>query len=139
MAADFVGIRKAIAANLQNALGKTIQVSPVMLASPTPPAAHVIPGPIEYHGALSDGLETVEMTVQVFVSRTTDIGAQTTLDEYIASDGPSSVKAAIESDSRLGGKCADLIVTSSSGYRVYKSPDGSGEVIGAEWLVKVYV
>lgn len=116
-----------------------------MLASPTPPSAFVIPGPIDYHGALNDGLVTVEMTIQVFVGRTTDLGCQKTLNTYLKSDGPTSVKAVLEAPDegrptpRLGGLCSDLIVTATTGYGIYKSPDGSGEVLGAEWVVKVFV
>jgi len=117
------------------------QVSPYVLSNPTPPAIQMMPGgdAVEYHQAMRNGLELWTMTVQAIVANVGDIAGQKRLDEFLASTGSSSVKAAIESDKTLGGAVMDLIVRSCSGYREYARADGGGSVLGAEWTVDLYV
>lgn len=130
-------IRVALASNLSSIEG--VQVSPWMLANPTPPAIHVIPGPTEYHATMGvGGAEWWEFTIQAFVASVSDIGSQKRLDRMLDSDGSESVFAALESDRTLGGECDDLIVTLRSGYQVFV-PQGRSEVLGAEWTVRVFV
>jgi|ERR1044071_7280091 hypothetical protein len=129
-------LREALAANLSSI--KNVQVSAYMLVNPTPPAIHVIPGPTQYHLTMGKSSmdEWWEFTIQAFVAATNDIGSQKLLDSMLASDGDRSVKAAIESDTTLGGACDDLIVTQRTGYQIFV-PDGRGTVLGAEWTVRV--
>lgn len=130
-------LREAIANNIKDSITNA-QVSAYMLANPTPPAIHVLPGATEYHQAMGGGAEWWEFTVQAFVAITTDIGAQKLLDKWLASDGSLSVKAAIESDDTLGGNCDGLIVTKRTGYTLFV-PDGRTSVLGSEWTVRVLV
>ncbi len=132
--ASLTAMREGLAANLDAI--PTLQVSPYLLAAPTPPSAEVAPAETEYDLAGSRGLDRWRFTVRVFVAHTTDKGAQKKLDSYLETSGPHSVKAALEADSTLGGACDDLRVIRASGYRVY-GPEGRASVLGAEWDVDV--
>lgn len=136
--ASLAAIREALAAALRTI--DDLQVSAYMLANPTTPSAHVVPGgsagDIEYHQAFGDGVESWPITVQVFVALSSDIGSQINLDEYIASSGARSVKAAIEADPTLGGAVHDLIVLSCSGYRTFVF-EGRPPLLGAEFHIRI--
>lgn len=134
---DMAAIRAGLAANLSSI--ENVQISPYMLSNPTPPAIHIVPGSTEYHATMgSGGSEWWEFTVQAFVATANDVGAQMRLDRMLDSEGAESVFAAIESDRTLGGECDDLIVTTRTGYQIF-APDGRGEVLGAEWTVRVFI
>lgn len=128
-------MRVALAANLSTIAG--VQVSPYLLANPTPPAIQIMPGATEYHAAFGTGDdEWWEFTIQAFVAVTTDKGSQMLLDSFLSSTGANSIKVAAESDRTLGGLCDDLIVTRRTGYTLFV-PDGRTSVLGAEWTVRV--
>lgn len=92
---DMNAMREGLAKNL--ALIDGMQTaSGYVLSNPTPPTAHVIPGDTLFHQASQDGDEQYLFIVQVFVALGTDIGAQTTLGEYLGSTGPRSIKRALE-------------------------------------------
>lgn len=143
--AALTDIREGLAANLRAVL-TGVQVIPYMLASPSPPTVHVYPGGgaelIEYDLAMGRGLDRWMFTVQAFVGTSSDQGAQMKLDEFIASSGPQSVKAAVEADQTLAGALTinpgetPVRVLSCTGYRVY-ARDGGSPVLGAEWNVQV--
>lgn len=133
--ADLAAIREGIAANCDGVAD--IQVSPYMLASPTPPAAHVIPGDGEFDLAMGRGTDRLNMLVQVFVAVGTDKGAQILLDKFLAGSGADSFKQAIESDPTLAGACHDLRVTGFQGYRAFNF-EGKGPMLGVELRVEVY-
>jgi hypothetical protein len=107
-----------------------------MLANPTPPAIHVFPADVLYDLAMVRGLDKWTFTVQGFVGFTTDIGAQVTLDLWLAPSGSGSVKVALEVDATLGGLVADTTVVDCSGYKVYVT-EGRTPVLGAEWTVEI--
>jgi hypothetical protein len=131
MATTIAEIREGIAANLATLEG--IQVSAYMLASPTPPAAHVIPRSILYDRTFR-GMVEVTLTVQVFVSLGLDQGAQMALDERLL--GTTSVKAALEVDKTLGGTVNDLWCSEMESYDVVSIPD-RGQMLSATWSVTV--
>lgn len=132
MSASLSDIRAGMAANLATLDG--IQVSPYMLASPTPPALHIIPASIEYDQAMARGVDLLVFTVQVFVALGLDQAAQIKLDEYLA---PTGIKAALESDRTLGGVVADVRVSGLSSYDVVALPD-RGQMLAASFRVEVY-
>ena len=138
MAATLTQIREGLAANL--AALDDVQVSPYMLANPTPPTVHLYPGgaagDIEYDLAMRRGLDRWPFTVQAFVGSPSDIGAQVRLDEFIAPSGARSVKTVLEADPTLGGIVGGLQVVSCGGYRLYVF-EGRAPVLGAEWHVEV--
>jgi hypothetical protein len=133
--ASLTDLREALASNLAAIDG--LQESAYVLANPTPPAAEVVPAPIEYDKAMGRGLDKWTFLVRVLVGLTSDIGAQKRLDKMLASAGPDSVKAALETDPTLGGAADDLIVTRCSGYRTFKR-EGGTLLLGAEWTTEVY-
>lgn len=127
-------IREGIAAKLNTI--PNIQASAYMLSNPTPPAAHVIPGEIDYDQTMQRGMDMWTLTVQVFVALVTDKGGQLRLDAMLAPTGTSSVKAAIEADKTLGGVVDTLRVSRMTGYQIFNLE--RGPVLGAEWTVLVY-
>lgn len=136
MTATAYDIRNGIATALQAI--PDLQATPYVLANPTPPSAHVMRGQVLYDQAMRGGTHTWTMRVQAFVALTTDIGAQTLLDQFLAPEGTYSVKAAIEADPSLGGVVSDLHVTTASGEQQYVRDQG-GPVIGSEWTVQVWL
>lgn len=133
--ASLTDIRVALAASLGTAISG-LQASAYMLANPTTPHAHVLPGEVEYDKTLQRGLDELFLTVQLIVGTPSDMGAQMVLDEFL-DDGPRSVKTAIEADPTLNGACSDLHVQGASGYRVYTFGEGRPPALGAEWRVRV--
>jgi hypothetical protein len=132
--ASLTDLREGLAANLASIPG--LAESAYLLSNPTPPAAEVQPGEIDYLGAFQRGMDTWNFVVRVFVGATTDKGAQKRLDQMLESSGRYSVKAALEQDCQLDGACDDLVITGCSGYRIYSREGGAG-VLGAEWQVQV--
>ena len=132
--ATMEALREALAVNLAGIPG--LQQSAYMLGNPTPPCAEVMPATIDYDVTMHRGLDRWNFTVRVYVGATTDIGAQKRLDLMLDSAGTYSVKAAVESDRKLGGDAADLRVKTCSGYRIYER-QGGGALLGAEWNVEV--
>lgn len=135
MATTLADLRAAIATRLASLTGW--QVSAYMLANPTPPAIHVVPGPVSYDRAMSRGLDEWTLLVQAMVPLIMDRASQETLDALIDGSGSASVKALIEGDRTLGGKAQDLRVTEATGYRT-ASFEGRGSVLTVEWTVQVF-
>lgn len=136
MSASASEIREALAAALRTIPG--LQATPYVLASPTPPSAHVMRGEILYDQALQGGTHIWTMRVQAFVALVSDQGAQLLLDRYLSAEGAYSVKAAIEADTSLGGIIDDLHVLSATGETQYVREQG-GQVLGSEWTVQVWL
>lgn len=127
-------IRGELAENLASITGW--QVSAYMLANPTPPCGYVVPGEVTYDEAMGRGHDLLTMRVVVLAGATSDIGGQRKLDEFLAPDGASSVKAALEASRTLDGTVSDLRVVSATGYRSY-SLAGGGVAVGCEWTVQI--
>src|SRR4051812_21685672 len=123
MTATMQEIRQALADAIQGAI-PGLQASANVLNNPTPPAAHVMRGDIDYDLAMQGGLHDLHMRVQAFVALASDIGAQVLLDDYLSPDGANSMKAAIEADTSLGGLIQDLHVTKASGQQTYVREQG---------------
>ena len=136
MSSTVADIRAAIATALRAIPG--LQATPYVLANPTPPSAHVARGEVTYDQAMQGGVHTWVYRVQAFVALTSDIGAAALLDTYLSPDGAYSIKAAIETDTSLGGVVADLHVTSATGEQVFVRDQG-GSVLGSEWTVQVWL
>ena len=139
MAAALEAIRDAMAVLLKTIPG--VQASAKILANPTPPTIYVLPGETIFDTAMNRGLDSQGVLVQALVGIASDIGAPTTLDRFLDTDGSSSVKAILEAARpgpvTLGGLVNDLAVVSCTGYRQYPRPDGSA-YLGAEWTVQVW-
>lgn len=127
-------IRQGLAANL-SALAN-VQVSPYMLANPTPPCVHLWPTAVNYDLTAQRGYDRWMFTVQAFVAIAADIGSQVLLDQFIAPSGAQSIKARLESNPTLGGLVDDVSVTNFENYQVYVREGGS-PVLGANWIVEI--
>lgn len=77
----------------------------------TPPMAVASLQTVTYHRAMRGGLSTFEYVVTLLAGRMGTRAAQLTMDGWISYDGNQSVRAIIESDPTLGGKCSTLIVS----------------------------
>lgn len=139
--ADVASLRAGLAANLARIPG--LQISPYILANPTPPCAYVaLSGPIEYDQAMGRGHDDWTFTVYVVVAMASpDVAAQQRLDRMLASHGAESVKEALEFDQTLGGAAESVHVPSTTGPQTYErdAVQGSTRVpyLGAEWTVVV--
>lgn len=133
---DITAVCEALALNLAP-LAPDVQVSPYVLASPTPPCVMVDVGPEEY-GRSMGARGMTELTFIVWGLVPT-AGAyeesQRRLHRWMATSGSESIKALLDSDKTLGG-LGSLKVISRSGVRRY-SAEGRATYIGAEWTVNV--
>jgi hypothetical protein len=127
-------IRAGLAANLS--VLPDIQVSPYLLANPTPPVVCVIPGETTWDYTYGRGYDQLTMRVQLFVSLNLDVASQQTLDKYQAGSGALSVKQAIEAEETLGGVADSTSVVSTTGPQLFTRADGVA-VLMAEWNVQV--
>jgi hypothetical protein len=97
----------------------------------------ILPPKNTYDLTFGRGYDVWEFIVQGFVTLQSDIGSQRLLDELCASSGPTSVKAALETDPTLGGVCEKLQVISQSPGRQVNTADGSSMLL-VEWTVTVW-
>lgn len=134
--ASLTDIVAGLAGSLQAALGAEMQVSDVVLASPTPPTAQIVPATVDPHLAMGGGDE-VFLAVQAFLAAVTDVGAQRQALRFFDETDPLYMVAAIERDRELGGACSDLIVQRAA-WRYWRDlPDGPA--VGGEWTVRILV
>lgn len=96
---------------------------------------------IEFDKTFGRGLDEVEFTCAVLVSRSDDLSGQKILDGLLSGSGAGSLKAAIEvargapGQAALGGYADDLHVTRVQSYRWYEV--GGTQYLGAELVVRV--
>ncbi|MEV0227982.1 hypothetical protein [Nonomuraea sp. NPDC050786] len=96
---------------------------------------------ITFDRTFGRGLDEIEVTCRLLVSRADDRSGQAALDRYLAGSGPHSVKAALVAargapgEPALGGLCDDLHLMRVQAYRMYEV----GQVLyyGAELVVRV--
>lgn len=84
-----------------------LRTSATVPDNPTPPQAVVYLNRIDYDVAMGRGCDEYEFTILVIVGRAADRVAQTSLDVYCDPSGMTSIKAAVEGDTTLGGKALD--------------------------------
>ena len=115
--ASVVAIRQALADRLGSIAGLTPYAT--IPGSVVVPAAVVGPENgtfLTYDVAMSRGGDDLSFVVLVLASRADERSGQTMLDGYLAGDGPTSVKAAIEADPSLAGTVQDVSVTEARNY-----------------------
>lgn len=76
-----------------------------------PPFAFPTLNRITYHRAFNGGDVVMDWTVTVIVGRYTDRTAHSLLDSYLSYSGASSIRAAIEGDTTLGGVVQTVILS----------------------------
>lgn len=96
---------------------------------------------IDYDQTFARGMDAVEFTCYVLVSRADDMGGQARLDGYLKGSGSTSLKAALEAargapgQLALSGAADDLHVHRAEGYGQYTI--GDTVYYGAKLLVTV--
>jgi hypothetical protein len=95
----------------------------------------------QFDKAYKRGLDELEFTCRVLVSRADDKSSQEILDALLSGSGTSSLKAAIEAargapgELALDGAAHDLHVMRVQGYRWYEH--AGTQYVGAELIIKV--
>ena len=77
-----------------------------------PPVGFPVVESVEYHKAFGGGDVVMRCSVFVIVGRYLDRTAHTSLDGYLSYSGATSIRAAIEGDTTLGGVARTLVVES---------------------------
>ncbi|MFD8531528.1 hypothetical protein ACFV0L_29320 [Streptosporangium canum] len=96
---------------------------------------------ITFDRTFGRGLDEIEVTCRLLVSRADDRAGQAALDRYLAGSGPRSIKAALVAargapgEHALGGLCDDLHLMRVQAYRMYQV--GEHHYYGAELIVRV--
>lgn len=136
--ASVSAIRDGLAARLATIDG--LRVSDVVPGQVPVPAAIIKPGArgkdaITFDRTFGRGSDELTFSVMVLVSTASDRTAQDALDAYLAGEGASSVKAAIEGDETLGGLVSFAHVVS---VREYGLVDYNGvSYLGADFTIEV--
>lgn len=127
------GIRAGLATNLEAISG--LRTATEIPDNPNPPQAIIMLERREYDSAFAQGTSEYTFRITVLATRASERRAQAKLDTY-TSNGPQSVKSAIESDRTLGGEVFDARVTEMSNYGTVSL----GEVLylAADFAVTVY-
>lgn len=87
-----------------------------------------------------DGGATYTLRGRVYAGRVDDTRAQNLLDGYLAPSGSGSLKAALESDQRLGDAGVSYVqVSSASGYGEYPEGDSGVVYLGVELIMEVAI
>lgn len=141
MSVAIADIRAGLVTNLATAFDG-YQISPYEMSSPKPPCFEIgfrLDQGIDFNQAMGRGLDEYNLIVRGMVSFMLDIAAQELLDEWCAPSGATSVRAAIESDTTLGGVVSNLVVTDMSNYRAFAVPSlPNVTFLAAEWAVVAY-
>lgn len=146
-------IREGLAANLYalKTAGTVGHVSPYMQENPQTSSVHVAAvAPFEYGLGFGDGAgDEWTLLVEAILGRVTDVGSQKTLNSLLATSGSTSLKVAIEADTKLtsrlnekgvlttdeGAACSHLLL---SRYLGQSNPvlGGALTLVGT-WAVRV--
>ncbi len=135
-------IRQGLVTNI-TASFPDLQCTGYILEAPTPPFCdiEIHTDGIDYDLAAARGLDHWTFQVRVCVPKTSDIGSQVSLDNYLESSGAGSMKAAIESDDKLGGIVEAVHVSHATGPRAIgvAAVSQPGNVYhGCSWTVNIW-
>jgi hypothetical protein len=108
MAGSGSDLQTALAAALATIPG--LRVADHLPEQVAPPMAVIQLQTVTYHRAMGGGLSEWNYVVSLVAGRMGERVAQRQLDAWLSYDGAQSVRAAIESDPKLGGKCSTLVV-----------------------------
>lgn len=132
---NITGIRDGIEANLETITG--LRGYSEIPENPSIPAGVVVLNNISYDQAFQRGLTELTFTVTIIVGRFNARSTQQNLNEYAATSGAKSVKAAIESDRTLGGNASDVRVEQMTNIGAIDLNDGFN-YLGMDFSVTVY-
>lgn len=132
--ASLTEIREALADRLKSITDLNVQ--PVVLGQIAVPAALIAPdsGPFLTYPDL-DGSVDVKLIVTVLVATVVSDAAQNELDGYLVSNGPNSIKAAVDADPTLGSVAHYAMVTEARNYGLINY--SGADYLGCEFLVDV--
>lgn len=134
MAASVSQVAAGLAARLGTITGlRTYTYQPEQL---NPPMAFPVLNSVRYHGSFQGGDVIMDWTINVVVGRYTDRTAHTALDEYLSYSGASSIRAALEGDTTLGGVVQTLVVP--SGADITSLSAGDAEFLQIQFSVTVH-
>lgn len=133
--ADVTALRDALAARINTAI-PALRAAETIIGQVSPPVAVILPGnPVITYQETMDGSSTVNLRVLLLVSQADDRTAQLQLDSYLASAGPSSIKAAIEADETLGDTCDYAVAKQVTQYGIIAY--GGQDYMGAHMTVEI--
>lgn len=125
---------------VQNLSSLDANCSGYLYSDPPTPCFEIDFQPTTYGPAFSRGADTLQVIVRGIVQLGEETNAQSTLDEWLDPSGLSSVKAALESDRTLGGKCDDLFVQTVTGHQRLATPTKpNATLLCAEWTVLISI
>ena len=124
------GLREAATSNISGLNGYSYGASMMNI-----PAFFVADVELDYGSAMAAPMETATFNCRMLVSKTDDSGGQDRLDDFLASDGERSIKAALEADRTLDGICFEAFVASAEGPKVYTH--NGVDYLGCQFRVQV--
>ena len=129
---DIAAVRDALSTRLATITG--LRVEDTFADSVSPPCVLIaLRPPIDYHQDF-DEHAIVRWSIAVYVQRSAS--GVDALDGYMSPTGSSSVKAAVEGDSDLGGAVSMVTVLNVSGYGVTSTGEGEVPYLLATWDVE---
>jgi hypothetical protein len=132
--ASLTSIREGLATAMGNIVGLRCHAS-IQDQVAVPAAVVGPPELINWDMTFRRSSDRYTIPVRVYASRASERAGQDLLDGFLAGDGASSIKAAIEADPTLGGACDSCRVTQARGYGVYQI--GGVDYLGVEFVVDV--
>lgn len=127
-------ILDGIAARLRTLPGlRVVAYVPDQIAPPT--AIVQLPRSIDFDLTYGRGADSYRIPVLLLVAKVSDRASSSNLAAYLAADGATSVKAAVEADSTLGGIVDDCHVAQATGIGSYTF--GGIDYLGAEFTLEV--
>lgn len=99
------------------------------------PCSFVAPQTVSYWNGFGGGDVQMTYIVTVVVGRASERASQKNLYAYMAYDGSSSVRAAIEADRTLGGAAQTCIVQNADNIRMVSSGDADYLAVDFQVLV----
>lgn len=128
-----------IAASL-NGTVENLQVSPLRLANPTPPAIDLYPPDEPFYEQIAYGIGNVMVyfTVRARVAMADNQAGQEFLLSLMDPRSPQSVATAAITDRSLGGLVDDVVIDPPEDYGFYVDPGAQAQaLLGCTWRAQV--
>lgn len=135
MPAALSDVRAGLAAALGTISG--LRVNENATDDPVPPCAVLSMNTLTFDSTLARGADQMEWTVTLIVGRADDRAAMRRLETWMAGSGATSVKAAIEADTTLGGRVLMARVVEFRNIGSVDRGDGSSLLV-ADAIVTIY-
>jgi hypothetical protein len=103
----------------------SLRVYELLPDNPNPPGVAISLDRVVYDSVFARGCDEYEFTIHLFVTRGDDRTAQVRIEDYIAGNGPTSIKAVIEADPTLGGVAQTVRVSEARNLGTQDRADGT--------------